>query len=70
MSDISSIVAAGTALSSAQLGNEVATKVAVKARDISKQQGQAVISLLESAMEVQQQSIARANAGHGLDLTA
>lgn len=70
MSDISSIAAAGTALSSAQLGNEIATKVAVKAQDISKQQGQAALSLLESAMEVQQQSIARANAGKGLDITA
>lgn len=69
MSDISSIASAGTALSNAQLGNEVATRVAVKAQNVAKQQGQAMLSLLEGAMEIQQQSNASVSSGGKLDVT-
>jgi|GEM_PF-5399677 hypothetical protein len=70
MSDVSSMAAAFTQISSMKLGNEIATRVAVKAQDAAKAQGQAAISLLQGALEIQQQAVARARQGGGLDVTA
>lgn len=71
MSDTGNITAAGASqLSQAQLGNQIATRVAVKANDAAKAQGQAVLSLLQGAMEIQQQAIAQARQGKGLDVIA
>jgi len=41
-----------TQLDSMQLGEKIATRVAVKAIDAAKMQGEAVLSLLEGAAEV------------------
>lgn len=52
MSDVTSIASYATALSQAQLGQQVSTAVLKKSLDATKQQGQAAIALLEAAAQV------------------
>ena len=47
-----------SALSQAQLAQEVSTRVAVKSLDAAKAQGEAAISLLQAAASVQDQAFA------------
>ncbi len=56
MSDVTSIAAYSTALSNAQLKEQVGYAVMKKSMDASKQQGQAALSLLESAAKVARSS--------------
>jgi len=70
MSDVMSIASAATQLSQMQLGNQIATRVAVKAQDAAKAEGQAAIALLQGALEIQQQAVARASQGGRLDVLA
>ena len=57
MSGIPSVSSA-SALSQAQLAQEVSTRVAVKSLDAAKAQGEAAISLLQAAAAVQDQAFA------------
>lgn len=63
-----------SAFQQATLRNEVQTRVARKAQDVAKQQGQAAISLLEGAAQLQQQQVqtfsVEPHKGHALDLLA
>ena len=43
-----------SSLSSATLGSQIGIAVAVKAKNVAKAQGAAMLSLLDSAMQVQQ----------------
>ena len=43
-------------LSNAQLSSQIGTAVAVKAKNVAEQQGQAVLSLLQAAVDVQRQA--------------
>jgi len=70
---MSSISAADASLlSQAQLAQEVSMKVASKALDAAKVQGEAAISLLEAAAEVQKQSVGSTDPhkGQALDVRA
>lgn len=44
-------------LSQAQLSSQIGTAVAVKAKNVAEQQGEAVLSLLQAAVDVQKQSV-------------
>jgi len=59
-----SSIAAASSLSQAQLGYEVGIAVAKKTLDAAKQEGAAVLSLLQSAVEVQQSG--PGSSGNGL----
>lgn len=61
--------AAISQFSQAQLATDVNMKVAVKAKQITEQQGAAVLSLLESAAQVAQSSAVAAGKGAHLDVT-
>lgn len=52
--------AAASDIQQANIASQIATKVAVKAQDVQKAQGEAVVALLESAVENGKQSIAQA----------
>jgi hypothetical protein len=54
-----------TALSNARLAMEVGTAVAVKAKNVTTQQGEAVLSLLQAATDVQRQMAPRSSGGSG-----
>jgi hypothetical protein len=65
MSDVASI----SQFAQANVAAEVSMKVAVKARDVAKQQGAAVMSLLEGAAELSKSiAIVTGKGGH-LDVT-
>jgi hypothetical protein len=57
-------------LSNAQLSSQIGTAVAVKAKNVAEQQGQAVLSLLQAAVDVQKQSVggSPAHLGRTLDV--
>ncbi len=57
-----------SAIQAAQTQQQIGVAVAKKSLDAAKQQGQAAISLLESAVQVQQQSL-NPNVGRSLDVT-
>ncbi|MCX5659413.1 MAG: hypothetical protein NTW19_06770 [Planctomycetota bacterium] len=60
MSDISA------ASSADGLGFQVAMTVAAKSQSVAKQQGQAAIALLDSAVQLAQQQVAPAAGGSGI----
>jgi len=66
MTDIASI----SQLTQANVAAEVGMKVAVKAKEVAKQQGAAVVSLLESAAELSWSLAIDAGTGGRLDVTA
>ena len=67
--DANSIAAYASSLSHSQLQQEVGMRVAKKSLDAAKQQGQAAISLLQSAAQVQKQAMEPGKGVH-LDVTA
>ncbi len=69
---MSGISSATSGLEQAQLAHQVAVKVAGKAMDAARAQGDAAISLLEAAAEVQEQALSGLEPGKGqvLDVTA
>ncbi len=70
MSSITSVTSSG--LAQAQLAQQVGIKVAAKALDAAKAQGDAAISLLQAAAESQQQALGNLEPykGQALDVTA
>ncbi len=70
MSSISATDA--STLSQAQLAQEVSMKIASKTLDAARAQGDAAISLLEAAAEVQQQGLGslEPHKGQAIDVTA
>lgn len=72
MSSCSSCTSAASSLSQAQLAQEVSMKVASKTLDAARAQGDAAISLLQAAADVQKQSVAslEPHKGQSLDVTA
>ena len=62
-------VAAVNQLHQAHLASQVAMKVAVKAKDVTEQQGAAMVSLLEAAAELSQTLAAETGKGMHLDVT-
>ena len=63
--------AQASSLSQVQTQYDVAMKVAKKSQDVTKQQGEAAVSLLESAVQVQKQAMAKfTGVGGTLDVTA
>jgi hypothetical protein len=68
MSMISSLASQFSAIQAAQTQQEVGMAVAKKSLDATKQQGQAAISLLESAAQIQKMSL-NPSVGRKLDVT-
>jgi len=63
--------AQASSLSQVQTQYDVAMKVAKKSQDVTKQQGEAAVSLLESAVQVQKQAVAQfTGIGSTIDVTA
>ncbi len=66
---MSSISASGaSSLSQAQLAQEVGMRVAAKTLDAARAQGDAAISLLQAAAEIQQQTVPSADPHMGTQL--
>jgi hypothetical protein len=65
---VTSLASDFSAIQAAQTQQAVGVAVAKKSMDAAKQQGQAAISLLESAAQIQQQSL-NPNVGRNLDVT-
>lgn len=68
MSMVSSLASQFSAIQAAQTQQAVGVAVAKKSLDATKQQGQAVISLLQGSVEMQKQSM-DPNVGRNLDVT-
>jgi hypothetical protein len=58
-----------SAISAARIDSQISTRVAVKAMDVVKEQGQAAVALIQAAADVQQ-STSSGSDGHSLDVTA
>ena len=69
---MSSIPAASSILAQAQLAQQVSVKVAAKTLDAAKAQGDAAVSLLQAAAQVQEQALSslEPHKGQTLDVTA
>jgi Putative motility protein len=69
---MSSVSAASSILTQAQLAQRVSVKVAAKTLDAAKAQGDAAVSLLEAAAQVQEQALGNLepHKGQTLDVTA
>jgi len=71
MLDMSISAAQASSLSQVQTQFEVGMRVAKKAQDVSKQQGDAALSLLQAAANVQKQAVAQfTGIGSNIDVTA
>lgn len=68
MSMVSSLASQFSAIQASQTQQAIGVAVAKKSLDAAKQQGQAAISLLEGAVQMQQQSL-NPNVGRNLDVT-
>lgn len=68
MSMVSSLATQFSAIQAAQTQQAVGVAVARKTLDAAEQQGQAVVSLLEGAVQMQKQSL-NPNVGRSLDVT-
>lgn len=67
MSMVSSLASQFTAITAAQTQQAIGVAVARKSMDAAKQQGQAAISLLEGAAQIQKMSL-NPNVGRKLDV--
>jgi hypothetical protein len=68
---MSAIGSLASGMQQAQIGQQIGVAIARKGLDAMKQQGQAAVSLLEQAAEVQQNVIrADPHKGHMLDVIA
>lgn len=69
--NVGSYASAASSLSQAQLGREVAVRVARKSQDVVEQQGRAAIDLLSQAASTQKQLFAaEPHKGNAIDVRA